>query len=83
MDISSLIRFLGSNYTAAYRHNNVNNVVKILRNHNIDDHLINQYKQVVSPGRPAHSVAEMTRANTLEYWQKETTRQFSTGSTKS
>ena len=41
IDISSLIRFLGSNYTAAYRHNNVNNVVKILRNHNIDDHLTN------------------------------------------
>ena len=43
MDVSLLIRFLESNYTAAYRHDSVNDVVKILRNHDIDDYLINHY----------------------------------------
>ena len=70
VDISSLIRFLGSNYTAAYRHDSVEDVVNILRGHKIDNSLINQYKRVVSTGCPAHFVAETTRANHLEYWQK-------------
>jgi len=66
LDTSLLMRYLGNNYTGAYRE--VSDVVSVLSSHKIDSILIDKYIQVMLTGCPNHFVAETTRANALLHW---------------
>ena len=66
LDTSLLMRYLGNNYTAAYR--NTHKVIKTLRHYKINTNLIDQYMRVITICFPNHVVAETSRANALHYW---------------
>ena len=68
MDVGLLMRYLGNNYTGAYR--DVEATVKILSSYNIDTELIEHYIRVMTVGCPNHLVAETSRANAMEYWRE-------------
>lgn len=61
------MRYLGNNYTGAYRE--VDKIVTKLRELNIDEDLIDKYIRVMVTCCPNHFVAETTRANTLLHWR--------------
>jgi hypothetical protein len=67
LDTSLLMRYLGNNYTGAYRE--VNKIVTQLRELKIDEDLIDKYVRVMVTGCPNHSVAKITRANALLHWR--------------
>ena len=67
LDTSMLMRYLGNNYTGAYR--NTHKVIKTLRHYKINTNLIDQYMRVITIGCPNHVVAETSRANALHYWR--------------
>ena len=68
MDVGLLMRYLGNNYTGAYR--DVNATVKILSYYKINTDLIQHYIRVMTVGCPNHFVAETSRANVMEYWRE-------------
>ena len=68
LDTSLLMRYLGNNYTGAYR--NTHKVIKTLRHYKINTNLIDQYMRVITIGCPNHFVAETSRANALHYWRQ-------------
>jgi hypothetical protein len=61
LDTSLLMRFLGNNYTGAYRL--VHDTVRVLYQHNTPDRLIRNYVRVMTTGCPAKFVSGSTRAN--------------------
>ena len=63
MDVSLVIRFLGNNYTAAHRE--VSETVETLRQHNIDEELIQHYIRVMKVGCPNKMVFETTRMTAI------------------
>ena len=65
LDVSLLMRYLGNNYTAAHR--DVAKTVAILREHNIEEYLIQGYIRVTTIGCPNKMVAETTRENAMKY----------------
>ena len=67
LDTSLLMRYVGNNYTGAYRE--VDKVVNKLRYLKIDETLIDKYVRVMVTGCPNHFVAETTRANALLHWR--------------
>jgi hypothetical protein len=67
LDTSLLMRYLGNNYTGAYRE--VDLIVKRLRELRTDEELIDKYIRVMLTGCPNHFVAETTRANALLHWR--------------
>jgi hypothetical protein len=67
LNTSLLVRYLGNNYTGAYR--NVPCILSVLRSHNIDPHLIDQYTRVMITGCPNRFVAETSRENALLHWR--------------
>jgi hypothetical protein len=58
LDTSLLMRYLGNNYTGAYRE--VSTIVSVLRLHKIDPSLNDKYVRVMLTGCPNHFVAETT-----------------------
>lgn len=67
LDTSMLMRYLGNNYTGAYR--KVDEIVKQLRELRITEALIEKYIHVMLTGCPNHFVAGTTRANALLHWR--------------
>ena len=67
LDVALLMRYLGNNYTAAHRQ--VGKTTDILRQHNIDEELIQQYIRVMTVGCPNRMVFESTRDNAMKYWR--------------
>ena len=67
LDTSLLMRFLGNNYTGAYRL--VHDTVRVLHHHNTPDRLIRNYVRVMTTGCPAKFVSGSTRANALLHWR--------------
>lgn len=67
LDSSLLMRYLGNNYTGAYRQ--VNDIVTRLRALHIDEELISKYTRVMLTGCPNRFVAETTRENALLHWR--------------
>lgn len=67
LDTSMLMRYLGNNYTGAYRQ--VDEIVKKLRALKITESLTEKYVRVMLTGCPNHFVAETTRANALLHWR--------------
>lgn len=66
-DVSLLMRYLGNNYTAAHRR--VQDTATILRTHNVEEWLVQQYIRVMTVGCPAKMVAETTRENAMKYFR--------------
>ena len=66
--MASTIRFLGNNYTGAYR--DIPSIVKSLRSHGIAETLISHYSCVMTVGCPNHLNASTSRDNALLYWRK-------------
>jgi hypothetical protein len=66
-DTSLLMRYLGNNYTGAYRE--MDKTVHILRQHKIDENLISKYVRVMLTGCPNHFVADCSRTNALLHWK--------------
>jgi hypothetical protein len=67
LDTSLLMRFLGNNYTGAYRH--VSDVTAILHHRRTPPVLIAKYIRVMTTGCPAKFVADSTRVNALLHWR--------------
>ena len=67
LDTSFLMRYLGNNYTGAYRE--VSLVADTLRKHKVTHSLIDKYVRVMVTGCPNHFVANTTRANALLHWR--------------
>ena len=65
LDVSLLMRYLGNNFTGEYR--DVEPVIAKLRQLEIPEDLIQQYRRVIRLGCPAHFVAETSRENALLY----------------
>ena len=59
MDIPTLIRFLGGNYTGGYK--NVEPMLKILREAKCDPEIISDLKNIFTIGCPNRFVASTTR----------------------
>ena len=68
LSVANVIRFLGNNYTAAYR--DIPAIVASLRTHGIAEALIADYARVMTVGCPNHFNANTSRANALLYWRK-------------
>ena len=68
MNVSMFMGYLGNSYTGAYR--NVEVAIKILSPYNIDPESIQHYIRVMTVGCSNHFVAEISRANAMEYWQE-------------
>ena len=67
LDTSSLFRYLGNNYTGAYR--DVHSTLSTLHKFNVNKELIRKYARVMFTGCPNHFVAESSRANALLHWR--------------
>jgi hypothetical protein len=67
LDVSLLMRYLGGNYTGVYR--DIPKTVRILREHNISDDLIEKYIRVMTVGCPISMNVEISRDNALQYWR--------------
>jgi len=67
LDTSLLMRYLGNNYTGAYRE--VDKIVALLREYKIDHDLIDKYIRVMLTGCPNRFVADSSRANALLHWR--------------
>ena len=67
LDVSLLMRFLGGNYTGAYR--DVQSVAQFLLDNDIDDYLVHEYIRVMTVGCPRVMNADISRANALQYWR--------------
>jgi len=68
LSVALVIRFLGNNYTGAYR--DIPAIVASLHAHGIADTLISHYSRVMTVGCPNHFNATTTRANALLYWRQ-------------
>jgi hypothetical protein len=68
LDTSLLMRYLGNNYTGAYRV--IQDTVRILMHHNTPERLIHNYVRVMTTGCPAKFVGNSTRTNALLHWQR-------------
>ncbi|KAL3779516.1 hypothetical protein HJC23_011152 [Cyclotella cryptica] len=68
LDTSFLFRYLGNNYTGAYRE--VHSTLSTLHKFNISSELITKYARVMLTGCPNHFVAESSRANALLHWRR-------------
>jgi hypothetical protein len=68
LSVASTIRFLGNNYTGAYR--DIPSIVASLRSHGIAETLISHYERVMTVGCPNHLNASTSRENALLYWRK-------------
>ena len=68
LSVAHVIRFLGNNYTGAYR--NIASIVASLRTHGIAEALITHYSRVMTVGCPNHFNATTSRDNALLYWRK-------------
>ena len=68
LSVAHVIRFLGNNYTGAYR--NIASIVASLRTHGIAEALITNYSRVMTVGCPNHFNATTSRDNALLYWRK-------------
>ena len=67
LNTSLLMRYLGNNYTGAYR--DIDNIVSTLYKLKVSPDLINKYTRVMLTGCPNHFVADTTRANALLHWR--------------
>ena len=67
LDILLLVRYLGNNYTGAYREIHV--IVETLHKFKINPNLITKYVRVMLTGCPNHFVVDTTHANTLMHWR--------------
>jgi hypothetical protein len=67
LNTSLLMRYLGNNYTGAYR--DIHNIVNLLHNLKISPDLITKYTRVMLTGCPNHFVADTTRADALLHWR--------------
>jgi hypothetical protein len=67
LNTSLLMRYLGNNYTGAYRH--TSDVVATLTRCQVPTDLITKYIRVMTTGCPAKFVAESTRVNALLHWR--------------
>ncbi len=67
LNVSLLMRYLGGNYTAAYR--DVQSTVNVLLDHGIPRTLVQHYIRVMSVGCPVAMNADITRENALQYWR--------------
>jgi hypothetical protein len=68
LSVASTIRFLGNNYTGAYR--DIPSIVKSLHSHGIAETLISHYARVMTMGRPNHLNASTSRNNAILCWRK-------------
>ena len=68
LSVASTIRFLGNNYTGAYR--DIPSIVESLRSHGIAETMISHYARVMTVGCPNHLNASTSRDNALLYWRK-------------
>jgi hypothetical protein len=69
LDTSLLMRYLGNNYTGAYRE--VSLIVDTLRLHKVNQSHIDKYIRVMLTGCPSHFVfvANTSCANALLHWR--------------
>ena len=67
LDTSFLFRYLGNNYTGAYR--DVHSTIATLHTFKISSTLITKYARVMLTGCPNQFVAETSRANALLHWR--------------
>ena len=65
MDIPTLIRYLGGNYTGDYR--DTDYTIKILKESNCDPQIISDLEKILTLGCPMKMVASTTRQNFLEF----------------
>ena len=68
LSVASTIRFLGNNYTGAYR--DIKLTVASLCRHGLAEALIKHYSRVMTVGCPNHFNAMTTCDNALLYWRK-------------
>jgi hypothetical protein len=66
MDVSLLMRYLGTNYTASYR--DVQRTVDTIKPH-VDPYLIPHFIRVMTVGCPNYFNYESSRANSVKYWR--------------
>ena len=67
LSIANVVRFLGNNYTGAYR--NITSITTQLKHLGLHESLIAQYTRVMTMGCPNHFTGSTTRANALLYWR--------------
>jgi hypothetical protein len=67
LDTSLLMRYLGNNYTGAYRQ--VQDIVTVLRGYHTPERLLSHYIRVMTTGCPARFTADTTRVNALLHWR--------------
>ena len=67
LDTSLLMRYLGNNYTDAYRQ--VTKVASLLRRHNTPLDLVTKYIRVMATGCHTMFVSSTTQANALLHWR--------------
>jgi hypothetical protein len=68
LDVSLLMRYLGSDYTAEYR--DIETTVEILLDHGVPRELVHHYIRVMTVGCPVSMNVEITRDNALQYWRE-------------
>jgi len=66
LDVPTLIRFLGGNYTGEYR--DVSSTIKILQESNCNPTVINDLKKIFTIGCPNKLVASTSRENFLHFF---------------
>ena len=66
-DVSTVIRYLGGNYTGEYR--NVEQTIKILQESKCDDKLVAELKNLLTVGTPQKFVAHTSHKNFMDFFR--------------
>jgi hypothetical protein len=68
LSVASTIRFLGTNYTGAYR--DILSIIESLHSHGIAETLISHYARIMTMGCPNHLNVSTSCDNAHLYWRK-------------
>ena len=68
LSVANVMRYVGDEYTGGYR--DVQETIEILKEHGIDEYLLELYARVMLVGAPAHFNYESSRENALLHWRK-------------